>query len=224
MTLFADVRTPRALDLFCGAGGAARGLMEAGFHVFIQANAFEFFATANPSLYAFIWASPHCQRHSMMKHARNAKGDAHPDQIGPTRELLQRIGLPWCIENVVGSPLINPIRLCGSMFGLKTPAGAELRRHRLFETSFPLLAPCCQHGRGGVIGVYGGHSRNRSRASKINHRPGSNRPRQHAFIAMGIDWPMTTAEISQAVPPAYAKFIVEQWLRQAKPNLKGEHP
>ena len=30
-------------------------------------------------------------------------------------------------ENVVGAPLINPITLCGTMFGLATPCGAEPR-------------------------------------------------------------------------------------------------
>jgi hypothetical protein len=38
--------------------------------------------------------------------------------------------------------------LCGTMFGLQTPDGrAEIRRHRLFETSFSIaLRPVCQHG------------------------------------------------------------------------------
>jgi DNA (cytosine-5)-methyltransferase 1 len=39
------------------------------------------------------------------------------------------------IENVVGAPLIEPVSLCGRMFGL------PLYRHRLFECSFFLLTP-----------------------------------------------------------------------------------
>jgi hypothetical protein len=31
---------------------------------------------------------------------------------------------------------------------------------------------------------------------------------------MGIDWPMTTAEISEAIPPAFSHYIAEQWLNQ----------
>jgi hypothetical protein len=46
--------------------------------------------------------------------------------------------------------------LCGTMFGLVTPDGrAELRRHRLFETSWPIaLRPACQHG-GAALSVTG---------------------------------------------------------------------
>jgi DNA (cytosine-5)-methyltransferase 1 len=100
----------RALDLFCGAGGATRGLMQAGFHVtgvdilpqprycgdvFVKADALEYLATADLSRYVFIWASPICQRKTVMRYAPNAKGDAHPDLITPTRRALIEIGKPW---------------------------------------------------------------------------------------------------------------------------------
>ena len=220
-----------ALDLYCGAGGATRGLQQAGFHVvgvdikrqprhcgdeFIQADALEYLATANLAPFDFIWASPPCKGHTVLRHAPRTK--KHPDLITPTRPLLQRSGKPYCIENVVGAKkyLINPTRLCGSMFGLRAPNGFELRRHRLFETSFPLAAPsACRHV-GPVIGIWGGHFRDRRRAAGKNHRSGSNLPLDHGFIAMGIDWPMTTAEISEAIPPAYSRFVAEAFLAWAK--------
>jgi DNA (cytosine-5)-methyltransferase 1 len=221
--------TLRALDLFCCAGGATRGLQLAGFHVtgvdiapqpnycgdaFIQADALEYLRAADLSLFDFIWASPPCQAHTVLKHAPGTK--EHVDLIAPTRELLMRSGKPWVIENVEGAPLINPVTLCGTMFGLATPDGVELRRHRLFETSFPLLlTPSCRHGDGGVIGIYGGHFRDRRRETGENHRSGSNLPREHGFIAMGVDWPMTTAEISEAIPPAYSHYAAKQWLSQS---------
>jgi hypothetical protein len=33
--------------------------------------------------------------------------------------------------------------------------------------------------------------------------------------AMGVDWPITVRELSEAIPPAYTKFIGEQFLAQA---------
>lgn len=215
---------PRALDLFCGAGGATRGLQLAGFHVtgidlepqprycgdrFIQANALKpaVLAYLDLSSFDFIWASPPCQAHTALNTMHNAK--RHEDLIAPTRELLIASGTPYVIENVVGAPLHDPITLCGTMFGLRTADGAELQRHRLFEASFPLAAPECQHGGGDVIGIYGGHYRNRKR------RAGKNCERadftaDDGRTAMGIDW-MTGEELSQAIPPAYAEYVARSF-------------
>ena len=63
----------RALDLYCCAGGATRGLQQAGFHVtgidhkpqcnycgdvFVLADVLTYLATADLSGFDFIWASP----------------------------------------------------------------------------------------------------------------------------------------------------------------------
>src|SRR5260221_10433577 len=88
-----------------------------------------------------IHASPPCQAYSTVS-GRALKGDRrkYPDLVAPTRDLLRRSGLPWVIENVVGAPLLGPIQLCGSSFGL------DVRRHRLFEMSNPpALVPPCNH-------------------------------------------------------------------------------
>src|SRR6185437_15416285 len=144
----------------------------------------------------------------------------HADLIPQTRALLRASGTSYVIENVVGAPLINPVKLCGTMFGLKTKCGAELRRHRLFETSFPVTAPKCHHG-ARVVGVYGGHVRDRCRTITVTgHTPQQNVVRnrvRHVFAvtdaqdAMGIDW-MTMEGLSQAIPPAYSEFIACAWL------------
>ena len=99
----------------------------------------------------FIWASPPCQAHSILR--KLTPGKEYPDLIPATRERLIATEIPYAIENVPGAPLGGfMVQLCGTMFGLQTPDGrAELRRHRLFETSWPIaLRPACQHGHEGI--------------------------------------------------------------------------
>lgn len=217
---------PRALDLFCCAGGAGMGLHRAGFDVVgvdIKAQPrypFEFHqgdALAFPvDGFDFIWASPPCQAHTAMKTMHNAK--AHLDLIPETRAKLIASGIPYVIENVMGAPLIDPFTLCGTMFGLGVE-DADLQRHRGFEPSFDIgLLPQCNHGGRATIGLYGGHVRNRKRRTIGIYGEGARDSRRkfdkgvsdftaaQGREAMGIDW-MTLAELSQAIPPAYSEFI-----------------
>ena len=212
----------RALDLFCGAGGATRGLQQAGFHVtgvdlvhsprycgdnFSQLDALKMFPRVLQA-FDFIWASPPCQAHTAMRTMHNAK--SHADLIPATRAMLKAAGVPYVIENVEGAPLENAVTLCGTMFHLGA-AGAELRRHRIFETSFPVSPkPQCSHGAGAdVLGIYGGHVRNRSRTSGSRGKPDFTA--DDGAAAMGVDW-MTLGELSQAIPPADSLFLARQWL------------
>lgn len=196
---------PRLLDLFCGAGGAARGYQQAGFHVtgvdvktqpryagdvFIEADAMTYPLDG----FDAIHASPPCQAHSTL----NAlwKRD-HPDLVAETRARLQAAGVPWVIENVPGAPLINPIVLCGSHFG-NGAGGRQLRRHRLFESNVAMLAPACRHA-GQPVGVYGtGGGGQMTRGYKGTT--------EEYREAMGMPW-ATKAEIAQAIPPAYTEYV-----------------
>lgn len=227
---------PKLLDLFCCAGGAGMGYHQAGFDVvgvdirpqprypfeFIQTDCL----TLDPDFvrsFDAIHASPPCQAHTAMKTMHNAR--KHLDLVPQTRAMLIASGLPWAIENVVGAPLIAPITLCGTMFGLGVE-DADLQRHRLFELSHPMVfVPQCQHGQRDTIGVYGGHARNRRRARVIGvYGEGARDSRrkfdkgvpdftvEQAREAMGIDW-MTLAELCQAIPPAYTKFIGQHLMR-----------
>lgn len=165
----------------------------------------------------FVWASPPCQHYTALKTMWNAK--SHPDLIDATRNKL--LGIAHCIENVQGAPLNNPLMLCGSMFNLHSlDGGYELRRHRLFETSWKIVSPGrCAHN-GPVLGVYGGHSRDRRRTIKgLSHAGGGYRnnvgqrvsfPAQLRREVMGIDW-MNGTELSQAIPPAYSEYIANQF-------------
>jgi DNA (cytosine-5)-methyltransferase 1 len=155
-----------------------------------------------------------------MKTMHNAK--KHDDLIPATRELLIASGKPWIMENVVGAPMNNPVTLCGTMFGLGVE-DAELRRHRLFECSFFVMAPKCSHG-SRVVGIYGGHVRNRQRTIGIYGEGCRDSLRKYdkgvddftvedGRKAMGIDW-MSLAELCQAIPPSYTKFLGRALLSQ----------
>lgn len=205
---------PRALDLYCCAGGATKGLQRVGYHVtgvdirpqpnycgdeFIQADALS--APVDLRSFDFIWASPPCQAHVSLRGMWNAKD--HADLIPATRAMLVAAGVPFVMENVPGAPLRAPILLCGTMFGLGAGA-AELRRHRHFETGpefwlFP--HPMCSHKRERVIGAYGGGGKDKRRRTNGQEYPVTMRRE-----AMGIDW-MTGAELNEAIPPAYSECI-----------------
>jgi len=131
----------KLLDLYCGVGGASVGYAQAGFEVhgvdlkhgkrypftYTRANVLDVLQDDNfIQQFDVIHASPPCQTHSITQHLRNAQGNTTSkiDLIPETRAALIASGKPYIIENVPGSPLINPIQLCGSSFGLK------VRRHR----------------------------------------------------------------------------------------------
>jgi len=228
----------KLLDLFCGAGGAAMGYHRAGFDditgvdikpmprypfKFIQGDALEYLA-AHGAEYDVIHASPPCQAFSDLRHMWNAR--EYPNLIPLTRALLQSFGKPYVIENVEGAPLDGAIVLCGTMFKLGVEKqNAELWRHRQFEISPQiLLTPICNHRVASrVIGVYGGHGRDRRRVvTVVGHTGGkSKRDGTQQFTvderreAMGIDW-MTGAELSQAIPPAYTEWIGKQLLEMLR--------
>ena len=177
---------------------------------FHQAGALEYLAEHGRE-FDVIHASPPCQHASTIaKQQRILRPGKynHPDLIEPTRRALIASGKPYIIENVEGADLINPAELCGSWFGL------DLRRHRNFETSFPLFStPCSHHWQkprfrsldkrrntlASVIGVHG----------HINYS-GEFELRKNA---MGIEW-MNSDELSEAIPPAYTEFIGKQLLSQ----------
>lgn len=222
--------TLRVLDLYCGAGLVADGLIAAGCEVvgvdikpqprypgpFIRANALHidsrFVAT-----FDVVWASPPCLRDTAMKHAPGAKGDAHPDLITPTREMLRCFDLPYVIENVAGAELVRPVLLCGSMFGLGSTVSDtryHLQRHRYFETNWTLRQPRhtnCDRAKP-VVGVYGGHAR--VRAKSAGGRGTADKwPNGHVPVmteAMGLDPARgyTATEISQGIPPIYAQTVI----------------
>jgi DNA (cytosine-5)-methyltransferase 1 len=225
---------PRLLDLFCGAGGAAVGYHRAGFDIvgvdirpqphypfacYVD-DALKY-ASRNYGRFDAIHASPPCQAHSAGKNMWKGRlpDNRHPELIGPTRELLVATGLPYVIENVVGAPLVDPVTICGTSLGL------GVKRHRLFETSFPVLVPPCDGHAGFTVSVFGGGALSRTPRNGGARDPETGRHstmqrRVHvahktATVAMGIDW-MTRDELSEAIPPAYTELIGHQLLQHIK--------
>jgi len=159
-----------------------------------------------------VHASPPCQRYSKASICRPGLAARYPDLIPPVRRALRKLGKPSIIENVPGSPLTNPVTLCGTMFGLGAdfpPHGpVELQRHRLFESSVPLVAPRpCNH-QVTAIRIFG------------HGRPGNSELRGPGYAeagreAMGIWW-MNRDQLDEAIPPAYANQVGGQVLRRLK--------
>ena len=116
--------------------------------------------------------------------------------------MLFEASVPYVIENVVGAPLIAPIQLCGSSFGLR------LRRHRLFETRDMILAPPCNHDLFKADIDILNHGKKKTAFVPVYGSSGGKA--DHLWCeAMGIDW-MTPKELTQAIPPAYTEFIGER--------------
>ena len=204
----------KLLDLFCGAGGASHGYAMAGFDVtgidikhgkrypytYIRDDVRNYLNLEYLQQFDIIHASPPCQTHSATKHLRNAQGNTTNkiDMIDEVRAALIASGKPYIIENVPGAPLIDPIMLCGSAFGLK------VRRHRLFESNLPLQGTKCDHKtQGKPVGIYG------SMRDEIPNGGHTAKTMEQANEAMGIYW-MLWGELVEAIPPMYTEYLGKQ--------------
>jgi DNA (cytosine-5)-methyltransferase 1 len=203
----------KLLDLYCCGGGASHGYKLAGFDVtgvdivdqprhrgrFIKADAIEFVLEHHHE-FDVIHASPPCQAYSMASMQFRSAGKEYADLIEPTRDALRSISKPYVIENVPGSPLIDPIELCGSMFGMRT------YRHRLFESNMTITAPPhpphdapnAKMGRPPKDGEF---------IQYVGHFPGVGLVQEMT----GLHW-LGQKELAQSIPPQYTNYIGRQLL------------
>jgi len=215
----------RALDLFCGAGGASKGL-EKYFDEIVGVDAkhqprypHEFIrhdALSMPDSFYFefdfIWASPPCQAFVSMSY-RDA-----PNLILKTRQLLTKLTIPWVIENVPSAPLLKFITLCGTMEEFPF---LRVIRHRRFESSFFIPQP--YHLAADEHPPVYSFDRRAKRLQGLNEDEdyitvaGNNASLGAMSDAMGIWW-MTRPEITQAVPPVYSSYIAKHFIKTLTPD------
>ncbi len=226
---------PLLLDLFCCAGGAAKGYSDAGFdvvgvdvddqprypHKFVRADAIAILsklASGEPAWAGAPWfdavhASPPCQDHSTTKDFGGLHGTGW--MLDATRFYLRRQSRPWVIENVKAAPLAkqadlfgaNGLELCGCMF---PSLRGLLYEARLFETSLPVAQPA--------------HVAHRWPQTKMGRPP---KPGECMQITghfsgvpegqrrMGMPW-ATQGELAQAIPPAYTEYVGHQLIEHLR--------
>jgi DNA (cytosine-5)-methyltransferase 1 len=153
---------------------------------------------------AAVHVSPPCQNDTAYRRRGAGVGDGYAQLIPDLQRRLDKLSLPYVIENVPGATLRNPIQLCGSSFGLDV-------RHRLFESNVQLMAPPCNHA-AQQPGRFPGAT-NRAPMSRATVEVGVWRiPLDVQKRAMGIDREITLRELSEAIPPAYTEHIGLQML------------
>lgn len=247
---FAQARTagmPTLASLYCCEGGDSVGYNRAGFAVFgvdlfedhtqarypfpsHKGDAIEFIKEHGHRFDA-VHASPPCQDKSAgTRSLRKNDGVEYPRLIPPTRDALQATGLPYVIENVRGAQLINPIELCGCMFGLTTEDddGLPLRleRARLFESNIELPQHDHHHDPDvWVAGCYGGSRRQGD--TPAERRWNAKKVRKGGYVPskavcqrlLGIDW-MTWKGMHQALPPVYTEHIGNHLARVVSDSVR----
>lgn len=227
----------RILDLFCGAGGAAKGYHRAGFEVvgvdlepqpnypyaFVQMDALLALTTllAGGCItdtdgrryylrdFDAIHASPPCQDYSATRHMRGGE-TKYPRLIAPVRELLILIGLPYVIENVeMARPdMRDPVKLCGSMFGLTAPwHGDTVYLQR--HRLFEANFPIAQKRCDHSAGKMAVTVAGHGRCDMGEGRGDYFAGRGYAALTRAVMGIdwMTRDELNESIPPAYAFFV-----------------
>lgn len=200
------------LDLFCGAGGAAMGYNLAwpsasitGVDInpqpnypfnFVRADAIEYLIQFGHE-FDLIHASPPCQGYTAL---RVVHKNEHPLLIDATRQALALTGKLTVLENVKGAKLNYNLMLCGEMFGL------AVLRHRYFELSWNIQQPPHIKHRGKTRGFNHGIYHD-GPYLQIYGTGGVKGSLQEWRDAMEMQWCLTKAEIAEAIPPAYTRFI-----------------
>lgn len=227
---------PVLLDLFCRMGGATVGYQRAGFHVigvdiepqpgypgdsFLEMDCINLLnhmilnagITMRPAL---IHASPPCQDGNTATMTNRKRGivDTHRQFVPETRALLDRIGIPYVIEQPTSSRaglIRRDLTLCMDTFKGALPP-PWVQKHRSFELSgFTVPQPKhvphagrvrgwrhSEYFEGPYVAGYG-KGGGKATAEELRH-------------AMGIDWMTERFDLCEAIPPAYVEYIGRAFL------------
>ena len=240
------------LDGYCGIGGVTRGLVNAGLEVwgvdsnpdveedYLRGSGASGFICADmldvlddrSFMKRFDGASvsPPCQAGSDMCNCRPGLAATYEQLIGPTRDRLIPLGIPYTIENVNGNraELINPKTLC--MWGSH---GRHGYRHRLVEPGGGLILSTPPVSGavippGSVLNKRTGPNRECGqphpvKASAAGHwTPGTfvsvsgHERRAPVRAVMEIDWARKREDIAEAVPP----YMAYWWGVQLREHLE----
>lgn len=226
-------------------GGATVGYQRAGFHVigvdienqpgypgdeFLKMDALGYLGhlrmtmgiAQRPTL---IHASPPCQEGNTATMTNRKRGiaDDHVQLVPPTRELLDRIGIPYVIEQPASSRkglIRRDLTLCMDMFKGDMPP-PWVQKHRSFELGhWPGLSPSRpeqpRHPKhaGYVRGHRHGVVRSGPEAPYVAGygKGGGKATAEELRHAMQIDWMVDRFDLCEAIPPAYSEYIGRAFL------------
>lgn len=254
---------PIALDICCRKGGATVGLQRAGFYVigididpqpgypgdeFYQGDGLQVLEELieNPGVWpmpAFIAQSWPCQDGNTATAGNRVRGivDTHEQFIPRARELSDRIGIPYYIEQPTSSRaglIRRDLTLCMDMFKGDMPP-PWVQKHRSFELGCwwrddePRIDIQPRHPEGPVRGgSMVGFPKPAGHASRVRGwrhgvayegdyvaaygKGGGKGDTKEIAHAMQIDWMADRFDLCEAIPPAFSQYIGEQFLRGAR--------
>lgn len=258
---------PIALDICCRMGGATVGLQRAGFYViavdvapqpgypgdeFIQMDGLrvlrdmlmtgvEWEAPWGWAAPALVWQSWPCQEGNTATASNRARGirDEHEQFIPRARELSDKIGIPYVLEQPTSSRaglIRRDLTLCMDMFKGDMPP-PWVQKHRSFEISgftVPQLVHPAGPIRGGSMvgfpkpaghtGYVRGHRHGVVRGAGepyiAAYGKGGGKGKTHEIAhAMQIDWMNGKSrdednrfDLCEAIPPAFSEYIGRAFL------------
>jgi hypothetical protein len=240
---------PVVLDLYCRMGGSTVGYQRAGFYVigvdrdpqpgypgdrFVKMDVPYFLrlqlggvSPVGRSTHEFklIHAGPPCQEANAATIGSNGhRGNDHEQLVPPTRALLDRVGIPYVIEQPTSSrkgTIRRDLTLCMDMFKGDRPPPWQ-QKHRSFELS-GLAVPQPVHVKhaGYVRGHRHGVVRSGAEAPYVAGygKGGGKATVAEMRHALGIDWMTDHFDLREAIPPAYTEYIGKSFLAALTPSL-----